>query len=33
VITSRGPLTEFGVESGIEDEDYLQGLVALQKAW
>jgi predicted HTH domain antitoxin len=26
-------LTEFGVESGIEDEDYLQGLAALRKAW
>jgi len=26
-------LTEFGVESRIEDEAYLQGLVALRKAW
>jgi hypothetical protein len=26
-------LTEFGVESRIEDEDYLQGLGALRKAW
>jgi predicted HTH domain antitoxin len=26
-------LTEFGVESGIESEDYLQGLAALRKAW
>src|ERR1700721_4813677 len=26
-------LTEFGVESRIEDEDYLQGLAALRKAW
>jgi len=26
-------LTEFGVESRIEDEDYLQGLVALRKSW
>jgi predicted HTH domain antitoxin len=26
-------LTEFGVESRIEDEDYLQGLSALCKAW
>jgi len=25
-------LTEFGVESRIEDEDYLQGLAALRKA-
>src|SRR3989440_9689872 len=26
-------LTEFGVESRIEDDDYLQGLAALRKAW
>jgi predicted HTH domain antitoxin len=26
-------LTEFRVESRIEDEDYLQGLAALRKAW
>jgi len=26
-------LTEFRVKSGIEDEDYLQGLAALRKAW
>jgi len=26
-------LTEFGVESRIEDEDYLQGLAGLRKAW
>jgi len=26
-------LTEFGVENRIEDEDYLQGLAALRKAW
>ncbi len=26
-------LTEFGVESGIRDEDYLQGLESLRKAW
>ena len=26
-------LTEFGVQSRIEDEDYLQGLVAIRKAW
>jgi len=26
-------LTEFGVESRIEEEDYLQGLSALRKAW
>ena len=26
-------LTEFGVESRIEDEDYLQGLSSLRKAW
>jgi predicted HTH domain antitoxin len=26
-------LTEFGVESRIEHEDYLQGLSALRKAW
>jgi len=26
-------LTEFGVESRIEDDDYLQGLTALRKAW
>jgi predicted HTH domain antitoxin len=26
-------LTEFGVESRIEYEDYLQGLGALRKAW
>lgn len=26
-------LTEFGVESRIENEDYLQGLAALRKAW
>lgn len=26
-------LTEFGVESRVENEDYLQGLGNLQKAW
>jgi predicted HTH domain antitoxin len=26
-------LTEFGVESRIEDEDYLQGHAALRKSW
>src|SRR5436309_12130176 len=26
-------LTEFGAESRIEDEDYLQGLSSLRKAW
>ena len=26
-------LTEFGVESRIEDDDYLQGLAAIRKAW
>jgi predicted HTH domain antitoxin len=26
-------LTEFGVESRIEREDYLQGLAALRKVW
>lgn len=26
-------LTEFGVESRIEEDDYLQGLAALRKAW
>ena len=26
-------LTEFGVDGRIEDEDYLQGLAALRKAW
>lgn len=26
-------LTEFGVESRIRDEDYLQGLANLRKAW
>ena len=26
-------LTDFGVESRIEDEDYRQGLVANRKAW
>ena len=26
-------LTEFGVESRIEEEDYLQGLAALRKSW
>src|ERR1700719_4625152 len=26
-------LTEFGVQSRIEDEDYLQGLAAIRKAW
>jgi predicted HTH domain antitoxin len=26
-------LTEFGVESRIEDEDYLKGLAVLRKAW
>jgi predicted HTH domain antitoxin len=26
-------LSEFGVQSRIEDEDYLQGLVAIRKAW
>lgn len=26
-------LREFGVESRIEDEDYLRGLASLRKAW
>jgi hypothetical protein len=26
-------LTEFGVESRIEEHDYLQGLAALRKVW
>jgi predicted HTH domain antitoxin len=26
-------LTEFGVESRVEKEDYLQGLKNIQKAW
>jgi predicted HTH domain antitoxin len=26
-------LTEFGVESRIEDDDYLQGLGAIRKVW
>jgi len=26
-------LTEYGVESRVEQEDYLQGLAALRKAW
>jgi predicted HTH domain antitoxin len=26
-------LTEYGVESRIQDEDYLQGLEGLRKAW
>jgi len=26
-------LTEFGVESRIQDEDYRQGLESLRKAW
>ena len=26
-------LTEFGVESGIEDSDYLEGLANLSKVW
>ena len=26
-------LTEFGVESRIEERDYLQGLASLRKAW
>lgn len=26
-------LTEYGVEGRIEDEDYLQGLAGLRKAW
>jgi predicted HTH domain antitoxin len=26
-------LSEFGVQSRIEDEDYLQGLAAIRKAW
>jgi predicted HTH domain antitoxin len=26
-------LTEFGVQSRIEDEDYRQGLAAIRKAW
>jgi predicted HTH domain antitoxin len=26
-------LTEFGVDSRIEEEDYLQGVAALRKAW
>lgn len=26
-------LAEFGVESRIEDDDYLRGLAALRKAW
>jgi predicted HTH domain antitoxin len=26
-------LTEFGVQSRVEDEDYLQGLAAIRKVW
>ena len=26
-------LTEFGIESGIEDSDYLEGLANLSKVW
>jgi hypothetical protein len=26
-------LTEFGVQSRIEDEDYIEGLAAIRKAW
>ena len=26
-------LSEFGMQSRIEDEDYLQGLAAIRKAW
>jgi hypothetical protein len=26
-------LSEFGVQSRIEDADYLQGLAAIRKAW
>ena len=26
-------LAEFGVESRMEDDDYLQGLAAIRKAW
>jgi hypothetical protein len=26
-------LTEFGVESRIDHEDYLEGIAALRKAW
>ena len=26
-------LTEFGVESRVEEDDYLQGLAAIPKAW
>ena len=26
-------LTEFGVESRVEEDDYLQGLAAIRKAW
>jgi predicted HTH domain antitoxin len=26
-------LAEFGVDSRIEEEDYLQGVAALRKAW
>jgi len=26
-------LTEFGVQSRIDDEDYIQGLAAIRKAW
>jgi len=26
-------LAEFGVESRIEEDDYLQGLAAIRKAW
>jgi hypothetical protein len=26
-------LAEFGVESRIEDDNYLQGLAAIRKAW
>ena len=26
-------LSEFGVQSRIEDQDYLQGLAAIRKAW
>ncbi|HTA25659.1 MAG TPA: UPF0175 family protein [Terriglobales bacterium] len=26
-------LTEFGIESRVEDDDYLQGLATIRKAW
>jgi predicted HTH domain antitoxin len=26
-------LTEFGIESRVEDEDYLQGLATIRKVW